>query len=192
MKSTRLKFLRLIIISFSVLLFTSIIIESTANAAIWAGDRKNRAKPYAYYHSSVDLYGYKLNYDRGRAYWNANSRVNITKTTSIANRPDIYYIGNSAVSGLLGQIIPLNSLGNTVSVTSNWDYVTVFMYSNQMIAHPNYSVSRVNYNAAHEIGHAIKMAHVPIQNNSVMVQGFYPIPSSLTSFDSGEVNRKWP
>lgn len=191
MKSLKMRYLKFIIISFSVLLFSSIIFDGVANAEILAGGRKNNAKPYAYYHSSVSNYGYTSNYDAGRAYWNSNSRVNIARTTSTLNRPDFYYIGNTSVSGLLGQIIPYNSSGILVGASDYWDYTTVYMYDNQMRAQTYYTTSRINYNAAHEIGHTIKMAHVPIPYNSVMVQGWYNIPSSLTSYDSGEVNRKW-
>lgn len=187
LKNNRFK---LILMSLSILLFSSVI-GSVVNAEYFSGGRKNNASPLAYYASSVSSYGYTSHYDAGRAYWNSHSQVNIAKTTSTTGRPDIYYIGNSSVSGLLGQIVPYTSTGSQASVSSYWDYTTVFMYDNQMRASSKYSASTVKYNAAHEIGHTIKMAHVPIPHNSVMVQGFYNIPSYLTSFDSGEVTAKW-
>lgn len=174
----------------SLLMLESIIFTSVVDAAIFAGSRKNYAKLTVYYHSSVSAYGYTSNYDRGRAYWNAHSKVNITRASININRPDIYYIGNTSVKGLLDRVIPYNSSGIKVSASEYWDYTTVYMYDNQMRAQSNYSSSRINYNAAHEIGHTIKKAHVPIPYNSVMVQGWYTIPSSITSFDSSEVNRK--
>lgn len=190
MSLSKSKSLKIIIVFLTILMFWSIIGE-VVNAAYFGGGRKNNASPYAFYHSSVSSYGYTSHYDAGRAYWNSHPRVNIKKTTSTSGRPDIYYIGNSSVSGLLGQIIPYTSYGSQAGVHSYWDYTTVFMYDNQMKSQSSYSSSRVRYNAAHEIGHTIKMAHVPIPHNSVMVQGFYNIPSSITSFDYGEVSAKW-
>ncbi|WP_207205150.1 hypothetical protein [Peribacillus sp. TH16] len=70
--------------------------------------------------------------------------------------------------------------------------MTVTMYDNQMRAQSNYTASYIRMNAAHEIGHSIKMAHVAKAYNSVMPQGWRAIPSSLTSYDSGEVTKKWP
>lgn len=176
---------------FTAVFFTTICFESVAQADYFAGGRKNNAAPYAYYHSSVSTYGYVGNYDVARSYWNANSKVNIKKTTSTSARPDIYYVGNTSVSGLLGQIIPYTSTGTQAAVGGYWDYTTVFIYDNQMRAQSTFTSSRVNYNAAHEVGHTLKMAHVTPPYNSVMVQGWYNIPSTLTSYDSGEINKKW-
>ncbi|MEY9971980.1 hypothetical protein ABH966_002354 [Lysinibacillus sp. RC46] len=152
---------------------------------------KNNAMPNAFYHSSVAAYGYAANYDKARSYWNGSSKVNITKTTSSAGRPDIYSVGTTSVSGLLGQAGGYNSSGSAVSLDSNWDYATSIIYDNQMRAQSNYTASRINFNAAHEVGHTIKMAHVGIPHDSVMVQGWWEIPSGLTSYDSGEINKKW-
>jgi predicted Zn-dependent protease len=191
MKSLKLKHLTLIIITLSVLLCTSMIAEGVIKAAYFSGGRKNNAAPSVFYHSSVSSFGYTSNYNAGIAYWNANSKVNITKTFTSVHGADVYYIGTTATSGLLGRIVPYDSSGNVASTNSYWDYTNVTMYDNQMRAQSNYTSSRINYNAAHEIGHTIKMAHVPIPTNSVMVQGWYNIPASLTSFDSGEINSKW-
>lgn len=184
------KHFKLILMSISFLLFSTVF-GSVANADYFSGGRKNDAHPFAYYASSVSNYGYTSYYDAGRAYWNKHSKVNILRTTSTSGRPDIYYISNTSVTELFGQIIPYNSSGTQVSTSSYWDYTTVFMYDNQLRVSSKYSASTVKYNAAHEIGHTIKMAHVAAAYNSVMVQGLYNIPSSLTSYDSSQVSAKW-
>jgi len=188
MKKIKFGLSQFLIVSLSAVIFFGGVVQ----ADTFNGGRKNNAKPSAFYDTSVSTYGYTSHYDAGRAYWNENSNVNITRTFSVLNRPDIYYIDNTAVSGLYGRIYPYNSSGVLVSPDSYWDYTTVFMYDNQMRATgSNFTSSRVKYNAAHEVGHTIKMAHVPIPYNSVMVQGWWNIPASITSYDSGEVNSKW-
>ena len=92
----------------------------------------------------------------------------------------------------MGRISPKTSSGTEAGVDSFWSYVVVTMYDNQMRAQSNYSTSYINMNAAHEIGHSIKMAHAASAYYSVMPQGWRAIPSSLTSYDSGEVGKKWP
>lgn len=170
--------------------FLTVMFKGTeAKADFFGGDRKNGPAPRAFYTSSVSMLGYTANYDAGRAYWNSNSLVNIQKVGNI-NRPDLYYIGDTSVPGL-GQVTPYNSAGLVAPLNGYWDYTTVFMYHNQMVAQSNYTNSRINYNAAHEIGHTLKMAHVGPPTNSVMVQGWRNIPSTITSYDSGEINRKW-
>lgn len=191
MKIFKKKNVKLIVTSLSILLFGLICFSSVVKADFFPGGRKNNAAPYAYYHSTVSGYGYTGNYDAGRSYWNSSSKVNIKKTNGTIGRPDLYYIGTTSTPGLIGRIIPCNSAGVQVSTGSYWDYATVFMYDNQMKALSNYTNSRINYNAAHEIGHTLKMAHVTSPYNSVMVQGWYNIPSSLTNYDSGEINKKW-
>lgn len=179
-----------IMLSLTILLISSFA-GSPASADYLGGGRKDNASPRAYYHSSVTSYGYVSHYDAGRAYWNSHLQVNITKTPYTTSRPDIYYIGNSSVSGLLGQIIPYNSAGSQVGATSYWDYTTVFMYDNQMRAQSTFNSKYTHYNAAHEIGHTIKMAHVSSPYNSVMVSGWRAIPGYLTTYDSGQVSAKW-
>lgn len=182
--------LKLGIALLSMLLISAIIFEA-ADAATYAGGRKGNAKPNVFYSASVSNFGYTSNFDAGRAYWNTNSKVNITKTTSLDNRPDIYYVGNTSNVNVLGVAAGYSSTSTLVALTSYWDFATATIYDNSMRAQSNYTTSRINYNAAHEIGHTIKMAHVGIPTNSVMVQGWYNIPTSITSFDSGEVNTKW-
>lgn len=168
------------------------IFEASVGATAFGGGRKNNGWPKAYYHSSVAANGYTSNYDAGRAYWNQSYIVTIGKTTSTANRPDIYYIGNTSIPGVIGQFTPYNSLGNPVTVNSYWDYTTVFMYDNQMRALSNYTTLRINYNAAHEIGHTVKMAHPSsVLYLSVMAQGWNDLPYSIRPYDLDEVNKKW-
>lgn len=192
MKGFKTSNFRLIFCLFSFSIIIVFFFNAVISADVFSGGRYRDSKPYVYYHSSVSDYGYTSNYNRGRSYWNTHKNVNIQMTPSVAYVKDTYSIGNTSVSGLLGQIIPYDSNGNVVSPTAYWRYVSVFMYHNQMVLQSNNSTSRVNYNAAHEIGHTIKMAHVPTPYNSVMPQGFIPIPSSLTPYDSSQINIKWP
>lgn len=179
------------IVSFLITLFTLISIFPTITAeASHAGGRSGNSKPAAYYSSSVSSYGYTANFDRGRSYWNSHSKVNITRSFSSSPTTDRYYVGNSSVRGLLGVMTPYGYQG-TVPLNSYWQYTTVYIYENQMRNQSNYSGSRVSYNAAHEIGHTIKLTHEPIPVNSVMVQGFYNIPTSQTNVDRGKVDGKW-
>lgn len=191
MKCLKLKYSKLIIITFSVLLFTSIISESVAKANYFSGGRKNNADYFAYYDSSVSSFGYSSNYDTARSYWNASSVVNITRTFSLLYTPDIYYVDNTATSGLLGQVIPYDSSENVVGASSYWDHTHVFIYDNQMEAQSPYTTAYINYNASHEVGHTIKMAHTSPPISSVMIQGWYSSPSSLSVYDSGEADLKW-
>lgn len=186
----RIKKLKVITNVIVVTLIGFFIIGGVAEAATFGGGRVNNAKPLAFYHSSVSSYGYTANYDAGRAYWNAHSKVDIRKSTG-SSGADRYYIGNTSVTGLLGVMTPYTLTGTVASVNSNWAYTTVYMYDNTMRSTGSNTNARRNYNAAHEIGHSIKMAHVPLPTNSVMVQGWRDIPSGLTSFDRGEIDKKW-
>lgn len=131
------------------------------------------------------------NYDRGRTYWNGHSKVIIPKSTSATNA-DRYYIGNTSTPNLYGRMSSFDINGSPVSLHGYWHYTTVYMYANQMRAQSNYSSSRVDYNATHEIGHTLKMNHSPSKAiYSVMTQGFVTIPPSLTQYDRGEIDAKW-
>ncbi|SFF05955.1 hypothetical protein SAMN04487969_112157 [Paenibacillus algorifonticola] len=190
MKNHKMRYVYSMTLSFlAVFLFGSVV-----SADYFSGNRKNGAKPLAYYHSSVADNGYTSHYDAGRAYWNGNSKVNIvkTETNSVVSRPDVYYIGNTSIAGFFGQTIAYTSSGDITTADSYWDYTTVFMYDNTMRAKgSDYSAPTVKYNAAHEIGHSIKMAHVPFPYNSVMVQGWRSVPSAITTYDSEQVDSKW-
>ncbi len=191
MKSLFNKYLKLIITSFLLLLVISTTFKEETDAAYFAAGRKNNASPYVYYDSSVSSYAYASNFDAARAYWNANSLVNITKTSSTSTRPDVYYVSTTSKPGYYGQTYVYGTNGMETSTSSYWEYAEVFVFDNQVRANSSNSSAIKNYNVAHEIGHTIKMAHVPIPYNSVMIQGLYSIPSSITSFDSGELNAKW-
>lgn len=191
MKSVVTRYNKLLVALISVLTLASFL-STSASADYFSGSRTNNAKPYAWYDASVANYGYTSHYDAGRAYWNSHSKVDIKRSLFYDLSYDKYYIGNTSTSGLLGRISPKTSSGAEAGVDSFWSYVVVTMYDNQMRAQSNYSSSYIRMNAAHEIGHSIKMAHAAKAYNSVMPQGWRPIPSSLTIYDSGEVGKKWP
>lgn len=91
------------------------------------------------------------------------------------SQPYVYYIGTSHDENLLGQAFYKDSSGNGVSADGYWDHVILYMYDNSMRANSNNSDSRVKYNAAHEVGHSIKMDHVPIVANQKSRR--HPAPS---------------
>lgn len=109
------KFFSLFFIMFTLFSFS---FDTTAEAVIFGGTRTGNAKPTAWYSSSVGSHGYISNFDRGRGYWNAHSKVNITKSSTSANS-DRYYVSNTSTRGLLGLMTPYNSSGSKVSVHSN-------------------------------------------------------------------------
>ncbi|GBF74412.1 hypothetical protein PA598K_02755 [Paenibacillus sp. 598K] len=187
----RLKAKYFSMLAFSVL--SLVLFGSVASADYFGGTRKDGSRPSAFYHSTVAQYGYTGAYDAGRAYWNAKSQVNITRAviSNPIDRPDTYYIGNTSVPDFWGQIAPINSSGVIAQPNEHWVYVDVIMYDNTMRA-SGHQQANVRYNAAHEIGHTIKMAHVNIPTNSIMVQGWWPIPASITTYDSNQVDLKWP
>lgn len=190
MKTVVTRYIKLLIVLISVLALGPSFLSTIASADYFSDGRTSNAKPYAWYDASVINYGYTSHYDAGRVYWNSHSAVDIKKSITNSSTYDKYYVGNTSTSGLLGRIPPKNSSGLETGVDSFWSYVVVTIYDNQMKAQSNYSASYVNMNTAHEIGHSIKMAHAALAYNSVMPQG--AIPSSLTSYDSGEAGKKWP
>lgn len=192
MKTVVTKYNKLLIALIAVLTLGTSFLSTSASADYYSGGRTDNAKPYAWYDASVANYGYTSHYDAGRAYWNSHSNVDIKRALTYSSSYDRYYIGNTSTSGLLGRTIPKTSTGEDASLGAFWGYVVVTMYDNQMKAESNYSSSYIQMNAAHEIGHSIKMAHAASSYNSVMPIGWRPIPSSLTSYDSGEVGTKWP
>lgn len=173
-----------------MLTFISLSFDTTAEAVIFGGSRTGNSRPTAWYSSSVGSHGYTSNFDKARNYWNAHSKVNITKSSTSANS-DRYYVSNTSTSGLLGIMTPYTSSGNRADIHGNWNYATVHVFENSMRSTSNYSASRVNYNIAHEIGHSIKMAHASKAYHSVMPQSWITIPSSLTVYDRQEIDRKW-
>lgn len=189
-RSVVLKFMSIVLMVCTFLIF--IVPFSGVEASTYPGGRNRGASPQAYYTDSVAQFGYTANYDRGRAYWNTHPRVNIQRTFNLSTQPDRYFVSATFQAGLLGRIFPYGRNGNQVGSGEYWQYVSVYMYANQMRGQSNYQSSAVSYNAAHEIGHTIKLGHQPLLVDSVMAQGFRPIPSSLTNPDRTSVNRKWP
>lgn len=111
MKIFKTNYFKLTISLLVILLITSMGFETITSADVFSGGRKDNSKPSAHNHLSVNQYGYSSHYDRGRAYWNAHSNVNIKKSNNSVSLSDTYYIGNTSVAGMLGRIIPYNASG---------------------------------------------------------------------------------
>ncbi|MDC3413182.1 hypothetical protein NC797_11645 [Aquibacillus sp. 3ASR75-11] len=185
------KILKSIMVLTSAVVLSSMFFIIDVKADYFGGSRSYQAAPYAWYHSSVYSYNYDDNYDAGRGYWNDHFGVNIKKTYDTGTYIDRYYVGNTSTSGLLGRIQPINGNSEVASVNEYWYRVNVFIYDNQMRAQSSYNNSHVSMNAAHEIGHSIKMAHASSAYYSVMPQGWRTLPYNITSYDSGEIDAKW-
>lgn len=181
-------------LSIPLLIIASVCtIPSMLSAQSFSGGRKT-AVFEAYYDASVANYGYRQTYDQAIANWNAtSSKVSITKTTSTASLPDKYYVGNTTVPLLWGQISPYkkNLLGNIVvaKTTDTWLYSTVSIYHNNMYDY-SFTAAEIHSNATHEVGHTLSQAHPPLDaKSSVMFQGRQSIKP--TSYDIASIQAKW-
>lgn len=150
-----------------------------------------------YYDSSVSSYGYTPHFDAGYNDWNGrSSKVSISKTTSLSNYPDKYYIGNTSVENRLGlsthwkkdifgSIVPAGS-------SDTWLYSTATMYHNT-ITEPGevLTYSQILKVASHEVGHTLSMDHVFYDDiaKSVMRQGVST--TMVQSYDIEELKKKW-
>lgn len=124
-------------------------------------------------------YNYRDIYDTARFRWNNRSGINLTKNSH--SWSDVYYVGTTSDSGLLGRVYPLNGSLDFVSMDSYWLFVKVYIYDNTM---NNFKMSpnQRSSNATHEVGHTVKMKHpTSYTGSSVMRQGIQSI--GPTSYD---------
>lgn len=183
-------------------IFLSFIPFTQAHATTLSGTRLNTGANFtAWYDASVINLGYQGDMDKGRAYWN-NSAANVyidKNTGSYGGDQDKYFVGNTTINGLLGQTnYYLQSVGGTyqVSTGEDFNYCTVVLYDNSMKGHikdGTFDAAHASYNAAHEIGHSIKMDHPNTVSSpsSVMWQGWNAIPAYITTYDENDAVAKW-
>lgn len=78
-----------------------------------------------------------------------------------------------------------------------WDFCNVILYDNRMKQQYPFNQTYVSRNAAHEIGHSVKLDHESASGDtSVMRRGWYAIPGgsgniTITSFDKNNAYNKW-
>ena len=196
-----------------LVVLSSIFFSKFAFAYYFDGYRSYYAGETAWYDSSIANLGYTGDYDKGRGYWNYSPYVDIGKNTGTYQKyQDKYFIGTTAVNGLLGHCLPVQyrtdangkeyavvyddqTNANSDILNEWWDYTIVTLFDNSMKATGSqFTSTYVSYNAAHEIGHSIKMKHAPdgyYAGLSVMDQGWNPLYYNLMEYDAQEVTNKW-
>lgn len=192
--------------SFTTFLAIFFIFSSIASANYFNNTRKGNGFHYAWYDPSVAQYGYTTHFNDGRNYWNQSPEIGIGLSNTYKKWDDKYIIANSSVAGLYGQIYVakyvIDSSGTYATYGQDewkddyWDFCNVIMYDNTMKFTENWTRSYVSYNAVHEIGHSIMMAHESLSNDSVMRQGWRVIPGGsgnikITDYDKTDVYNKW-
>ncbi|RKP54416.1 hypothetical protein D7Z26_13775 [Cohnella endophytica] len=163
----------------------------------WGGEAS--AIKDAYYDGSVASYGWGSIFDSGRSNWGGiSSKVSIGKTTSTANYPDKYYVGQTSNANLWGfaPAYKKDANGNIVLADVNYDtwlYCTVSAYENTIkLNQPgglttSQTISSVT---THEIGHTLSLGHSPSSETSVMVSAG-ATNFSPTNYDKTELKSKW-
>jgi hypothetical protein len=130
--------------------------------------------------------------------WNGiSSRVSISQVaTSTSGSYEIDVLTSSTPrQGLVGQLIPYYLIGSKLfesSPTDTWTYAQLFGYTNQI---SNFKLTDSEIIAsvyAHEMGHALSMAHTnpPTGTISIMKSGFQTsyLPQA---FDKANLKAKW-
>ncbi len=168
---------------------------STAKADTFGGGRSNSNRNImVYLDSSVANSSYYNSiYSYARSYWSNTGTSFSGFLVASSNSPtsDEYCVSTTATSGLLGRTYPYKRVnGSSVTATNNeyWEWCKIFIYSNQMDAYSMTDDQRRS-NAAHEIGHSLKLAHTTANTSSVMLQGIQSIQP--TSYDIGQLRSKW-
>ncbi len=194
--------------TFAFVLFFSAFfsITPTVSAFYYQNTRHGNGFHYAWYDPSVAQYGYTAHFNDGRTYWNQSPEIGIGKSDSYQKWNDKYVISTSSVPGLVGEVY------NAVYVTDSsgtyakygsgewadlyWDFCNVVLYDNTMKQQSPYNQTYVSRNAAHEIGHSIKMDHELASTDTVMSRGWKPIPGgsgniTITTYDKNNAYAKW-
>lgn len=189
-----------------------------ASGDCWYGGRRNLGIINAYYDASVinysstpSNYNYEVILDEARDAWGGiSANVSITRTYTLVNNPDKYYVGESATPYVLGMFTPYRRIfGATFSANLNddWTYCTVSLYDNE-IEDANLSYEQCRSSVGmHEIGHTLKLAHpaddtssgdgterqdIPVPPGEIPVMHRSAITDySPTPYDQQELTAKW-
>ncbi|WP_420594244.1 hypothetical protein [Deinococcus sp.] len=187
--------------------------ESGASGVIhqldtWCGGKEGNGISATYYDSSVSSsqwgFNYVTTFDQARAQWGGiSSRVALNKTSSTANNPDKYYVGNTAVADRLGITTPyIYKNGVLVDGSQNlddvWAKANVSIYDNTFKQNSFTTTERLG-TVTHELGHSLKLAHpgqgscrvAPISAGAtaVMVQGRKAY--GVQQYDKQEIKAFW-
>lgn len=175
-----------------IISFVALFYSNSTKADIHSGTREFYGVKY---NSSVNstfkhngnTYNYRNTFDNARFEWSGHSGISLPKTEH--SWADVYYVGSTSEPGLIGRVFPVNGYLDNVSMDSNWLFVRVYIYHNNMNK-LNMSANQRFSNATHEIGHTVKMKHpTSYTGSSVMHQGIQSI--GATSYDYSELSRKW-
>jgi hypothetical protein len=188
-----------------------------ASGDCWYGGRRNLGIVNAYYDASVINYSGSSNYnyevilDEARESWGGiSANVSITRTYTLVNDPDKYYVGEGALPNVLGMFSPYRRVSGIIlsaNLDDNWHYCTVSLYDNEIeAANLSYEQCRSSV-GMHEIGHTLKLAHPPDDTSSgdgtqrqdiPVPPGEIPVMHrsaitdySATPYDQQELTAKW-
>lgn len=131
-----------------------------------------------------------------------SSKIKFTKVTAITSATNVFYVGTTTVAGAAGRMIPYtkNSAGALVvdnTGNASWNLTTVTLYSNTL---NSYNATVKAATATHEIGHALKLAHVGsgTQTNRPLPSGQLSIMSvglknytAPQPYDKTDLINKW-
>jgi len=174
----------------------------------WCGGKTGNGTSATYYDASVSSsqwgFDYTSTFDQARAQWSGiSSRVALNKTSSTANNPDKYYVGNTSSAGLLGLTTPyIYRNGVLVDGSQNlddvWEKTNVSIYDNTFQQNGFTATERLG-TATHELGHSLKLAHpgqgscrvtaIPDGTTAVMVQGRKAY--GVQQYDKRELKAFW-
>lgn len=160
-------------------------------ADFWAGTKYWGGYTNYVYSASVRSGGYAATYDLARNGWTGISS-NVRFNESTHAYADKYHVGSTSTSGLWGKIFPRNQNGTLENLESNWAYVDVWVYDNQMDLDDLSIDERTNV-SLHELGHSLKLEHTPdgYTVSSVMTATGSQYWITPREYDKGELRKKW-
>ncbi len=184
------------IISMVIMVVITLSIYSVSYADCWSGTTNkvnSEGKIYFWKDSSIESYGYSAKFTSAISNWQFSvDAMSFSNVTSADDYTDRWYVGDTVISGLGGQIIPRkkNWLGLwvTADLDEDWSHCKVYVYDNQMDYYNLTTLERVS-NITHELGHSLKLDHPSTTQISVMNQGIQDIGPS--AYDEQEYLSKW-